>query len=111
MDPATWNSLTTAQQQAYLDGPALAPPSGVESNFRNPPNRNDLVLGVTITGTVLTTAVFILRIISRLGMSKHPRVEDGQYCFTAHIMSVADASYSGLALVAFVSYRPAAPGR
>ncbi|KAK8113615.1 hypothetical protein PG984_014141 [Apiospora sp. TS-2023a] len=70
MDPATWKSLSPAQQDAVLDGPALNPPTGVKSNFENP-----------LTGMawywVSLYFFFLLRIIARVCITKRPRVEDG----------------------------------
>ncbi|KAK7936175.1 hypothetical protein PG985_001670 [Apiospora marii] len=77
MDPAVWNTLSPAQQEAVLDGPALKPPAGTQANFADPPNRDDLVLGVTILCAVLATVFFLLRIMSRMCISIRPRLEDG----------------------------------
>ncbi|KAI1410921.1 hypothetical protein F5Y13DRAFT_191751 [Hypoxylon sp. FL1857] len=72
----TWNSLTPAEQEAYLDGPSIPPPTGVQPDFDNPPNRNGLVIGVTTTCLLLATTFFFIRVYSRIFIEKRARLPD-----------------------------------
>ncbi|RYO83188.1 hypothetical protein DL762_006233 [Monosporascus cannonballus] len=58
--------LPPAQQEAILNGPALAPPPGVMSNFDDPPNNNTLALVVI---SFLSVAFFgsIYHIVFQVG--------------------------------------------
>ncbi|KAH6645399.1 hypothetical protein BKA67DRAFT_111382 [Truncatella angustata] len=76
MDPDRWNSLTPAQQDAFLNGPALAPPAGVKSNFVDPPNHNATVIGVTTMCVALAAVMVLLRAYSKLCVSKKVNIED-----------------------------------
>jgi hypothetical protein len=78
MDPDRWLSLSDPQREAILDSPALEPPPGVESNFKNPSNRNDLVIGMTTFCVFLATTFVLIRAYSRLYVLKRIQVEDGK---------------------------------
>lgn len=56
--------------------PALQPPEGVVSNLVDPPNRNALVMTVTILCLVITTILVFIRAWSRLVVMKIVRIED-----------------------------------
>lgn len=77
MDPDTWNALTPAQQNAVLQGPALAPPTGVQSQFANPPNHNAMVIAVTSICLILATTFVLLRVYSKAFIDRRVNIEDG----------------------------------
>jgi hypothetical protein len=56
--------MDEATREAVLNMPAMEPPDGVEPNFSNPSNRNDLANGVAISCLVLTTLAFLVRAYS-----------------------------------------------
>ncbi|KAI0862763.1 hypothetical protein F4860DRAFT_110832 [Xylaria cubensis] len=70
------SSLPPAQQQAILNGPALAPPAGVVPNFDNPPNGNVLCLIIMTIFLVIATLVFALAVYAKLFYIKKLHVED-----------------------------------
>ncbi|GAW26174.1 hypothetical protein SAMD00023353_2300900 [Rosellinia necatrix] len=76
MDPDQWDSLTPEQQDAVLSGPALDPPPGVDPGRHSPPNHNALVLGVTTTLLVLTTACALVRTYSKLAIDRKVNLGD-----------------------------------
>ncbi|RWA04998.1 hypothetical protein EKO27_g10103 [Xylaria grammica] len=76
LDPDQWDSLSPEQRNAVLSQPALKPPDGVEPNFDNPPNRNGLVLSVTIVLVVLTTTFVLTRLYSKLIVARKIYIED-----------------------------------
>lgn len=78
MDPDTWNALTPAQQNAVLQGPALAPPTGVQSQFANPPNHNAMVIAVTSICLILATTFVLLRVYSKAFIDRRVNIEDGK---------------------------------
>ncbi|TGJ78862.1 hypothetical protein E0Z10_g9908 [Xylaria hypoxylon] len=53
-----------AERQAILAMPALDPPEGVEPNFANPSNLNELANGVAVAGLVITTITILIRLHS-----------------------------------------------
>ncbi|KAI0153040.1 hypothetical protein GGR57DRAFT_468670 [Xylariaceae sp. FL1272] len=71
-----FHSLPPEQQQALLNGPALAPPPGVTSNFENPPNKNTLCSVVITIGFVVTAILLLSRAYSRLFCIKKLYLED-----------------------------------
>ncbi|KAI2473712.1 hypothetical protein F4781DRAFT_438336 [Annulohypoxylon bovei var. microspora] len=77
MDSELWNSLTPEEREAYLDGPALEPPSGVQPNFINPPNHDGVMIGVVTMCLILATIVVFIRTYSKLFVEKKFRLEDG----------------------------------
>ncbi|KAI1749264.1 hypothetical protein F4782DRAFT_549843 [Xylaria castorea] len=58
--------MDDANRQAILANPALQPPDGVEPNFANPSNMNELANGVIIAGLVITFITIIIRLHSWL---------------------------------------------
>ncbi|KAI0411920.1 hypothetical protein F5X98DRAFT_32434 [Xylaria grammica] len=76
LGPDQWDSLSPEQRNAVLSQPALKPPDGVEPNFDNPPNRNGLVLSVTIVLVVLTTTFVLTRLYSKLIVARKIYIED-----------------------------------
>ncbi|KAI0390774.1 hypothetical protein F5Y17DRAFT_443241 [Xylariaceae sp. FL0594] len=77
MSLESFASLTPAQQEYILDGPALRPPPGVQPNFDHPPNMNHVIYPVIILGLVLSTIFMILRIYGRWYCMKSVKVQDG----------------------------------
>ncbi|KAJ2996995.1 hypothetical protein NUW58_g791 [Xylaria curta] len=59
--------LPPDQQDAIINGPALAPPrSDIVANFENPPNMNTLARAVTTITLVLVTIVAVLRAYAKI---------------------------------------------
>ncbi|KAH7304315.1 hypothetical protein B0I35DRAFT_516913 [Stachybotrys elegans] len=76
MDPAVWSSLSPAEQEAALNGPAAEPPLG-ESQLDYPPNETTMAIAVTVVCLVLATLSAIVRIYSKVFSTKQFRIEDG----------------------------------
>ncbi|RWA09087.1 hypothetical protein EKO27_g6021 [Xylaria grammica] len=70
------HSLPPAQQQAILNGPALAPPAGVVPNLDNPPNGNALCIGIIAFLLILATSAFTLAAYVKLFYVKKLYLED-----------------------------------
>ncbi|CAI7633259.1 unnamed protein product [Penicillium glandicola] len=60
-----------------LDGPALAPPAGVTSNFDNPPNNNPLSIGVLSACAAVSTICIFIRAYARVWLLKKVQIEEG----------------------------------
>ncbi|KAI0465690.1 hypothetical protein F4859DRAFT_527824 [Xylaria cf. heliscus] len=72
----SFSSLSTAQQQALLDGPALTAPPGVQSNFENPPNLNSVGYVVPSIALAVTTIFVFIRLYTRFCIIRRARLED-----------------------------------
>jgi hypothetical protein len=59
-----FSSLAPAEQQALLDGPALAPPPGVVPDFHSPPNKNEMAYVIYGVCFLLGSLVVALRTYS-----------------------------------------------
>ena len=59
-----------------LNGPALAPPPGMTSNFVNPPNLDHLTIGVFTLCMMLATLTVILRMWTKLFIIRQTALED-----------------------------------
>ncbi|RWA04501.1 hypothetical protein EKO27_g10599 [Xylaria grammica] len=68
--------MLALRQAIDLDGSLIPPPPGVESNFANPPNRNDLGKAVDLTSLVLATVFFILRVYTRFKLRSRINIVD-----------------------------------
>ncbi|GAW20912.1 hypothetical protein ANO14919_104250 [Xylariales sp. No.14919] len=69
--------LPPDQQNAILNGPALAPPrNDIVSNFQNPPNGNLLALVVTTIALVFVTTVVVLRAYAKIAITKRIQLQD-----------------------------------
>lgn len=68
--------LTPAQKQALLDGPALAPPTGVTPEFDNPPNMENLAWAVYITCFTIGSLFVFMRAYSTWASSKKLYISD-----------------------------------
>ena len=67
---------TPAELQKLLDGPALAPPLGVEPNFVDPPNLKTLGLVVIILCLILPTLAVWMRMYTKLRIIRQVVAED-----------------------------------
>lgn len=68
--------LTKEEQDAILDGPALAPPENVVANFENPGRNDGIAHFVFILCTILSTLVLMLRFYVQAVLARKLRVED-----------------------------------
>ncbi|KAI8964165.1 hypothetical protein F5Y11DRAFT_316800 [Daldinia sp. FL1419] len=73
---APFSSLTPAEQEALLDGPALAPPTGVRSNFTNPQNLNNGGFVMTSLFLTISTIFIFTRFYAKVFLMKRIRTED-----------------------------------
>ena len=60
------SSPTPEQLQALLNGPALAAPPGVISNFSDPPSSYDAAVAINIVFLVLSTLTLAMRIYTKV---------------------------------------------
>lgn len=74
-----FGALSPAEQQALLDGSALAPPDGVTPNFDNPPNKNTMVMAVYGTCLALGTTLVMARVYSVWCSSRKFYISDCEY--------------------------------
>ncbi|KAI0427501.1 hypothetical protein F5Y09DRAFT_316026 [Xylaria sp. FL1042] len=59
-----------------LNGPAASPPPGVTQNLDNPPNENDVVIGVTSLFLLLVGVFVLIHVYARVFFLKKVRFED-----------------------------------
>jgi hypothetical protein len=71
--------LPPAQQEAILNGPALAPPEGVVPVLDSPPNQNVLALVITTILLFLATSSVILAGYSKVFRVRRFYLEDCMY--------------------------------
>ncbi|KAI0868255.1 hypothetical protein GGS24DRAFT_506965 [Hypoxylon argillaceum] len=90
--------LPPAQQEAILNGPALAPPAGVVPNLDSPPNGNVACIVIVTFLLFLATSAFTLGIYIKLFHIKQLHLED-YLAFAGFALYVAQV-YCGLNLVA-----------
>ncbi|KAI0005770.1 hypothetical protein F4779DRAFT_597431 [Xylariaceae sp. FL0662B] len=70
-------SLSSEQQEAALDGPALQPPDkSIVPNFDNPDNDNGLGYAIVTLCLVLGTLAFLIRTYTRIFRLKKLEIED-----------------------------------
>jgi hypothetical protein len=74
--PSDLASLPAIWQKAILDGPALQPPPGVQPNFIDPENRNNLGYALIIMCAVVSTAMTGIRLYAKLTSLKRLGIED-----------------------------------
>ncbi|TGJ81387.1 hypothetical protein E0Z10_g7367 [Xylaria hypoxylon] len=86
--------LPKEQQEALLAGPALAPPDGIDANFDNPPNGNDIAHATFVICFVFATFSFFVRMYARLLGLRSVKVEDA-------LTFVAYATYVGYIYCAY----------
>lgn len=66
-------------QEQIFNGPALAPPEGTIPNLADPPNRNGMAIAIAVICLLLGTIVGILRVFSRLCVSRKLHLEDCEF--------------------------------
>lgn len=66
---------------AILDGPAMAPPPGVEANFENPENLSHPELAWL--QLIVATVVVVMRVYTKLGVVRKMLAEDCK-CYHNH---------------------------
>ncbi|TVY57792.1 hypothetical protein LSUE1_G008639 [Lachnellula suecica] len=69
-------SLSPAELQAYLNGPAYPLPPGVEPNFTNPHNFKSIVLTIGIIFLVFPTLAIFIRLYTKLWLIGRMHWED-----------------------------------
>ena len=69
-------SLTPAQLQALLDGPAGVPPPGVIPNFVDPPNYDTRAVTVMAIGSTVSMFVLLIRIYTKAFIIRSLVLED-----------------------------------
>lgn len=70
------STLSPAEQEKILSGPALPPPGNAESNFDNPPNRSIIPEAVIPICLILVISTLLLRAYSRFVVLKTVRLGD-----------------------------------
>ncbi|KAF2651292.1 hypothetical protein K491DRAFT_682314 [Lophiostoma macrostomum CBS 122681] len=73
---ASFATLTPAEQDAMLNGPALQPPPGVSPDFVNPPNQTTLAYGVLAVCASLATIVVAIRVYAKAFCNRKMHIED-----------------------------------
>lgn len=58
-------AMTLEQIQALLEGPAMAPPPGIESNFVNPPDLKNVDYTVMLIAIIFPTIATALRLYTK----------------------------------------------
>lgn len=71
-----FESLPVETQEEILNGPALEAPDGIRPNFDNHPNHNTLALTVIVINAVLVSVSGLLRLYSKLFITKNLFIED-----------------------------------
>ena len=71
-----FHRLPPDYQKIFLEGPALAPPNNVKSNFTNPANKNEIGWAITAAGLGLATASILLRLYVKIFCIKKFQLED-----------------------------------
>jgi hypothetical protein len=74
--------LPKEQQALLLAGPALAAPDGVDANFDNPPNRNDIAHATFAICLFFATFSFLVRMYARVAGLRSIKLEDGKQSIT-----------------------------
>ena len=82
---------TPTQIQALLNGPALAPPKGVEPNFENPSNLNTACYAILLSAIVATTTVLCLRLYTRVLIIRKVTLDDCAAMFPFMLKNSTDA--------------------
>jgi hypothetical protein len=79
-DPAiAFNALPPEQQQLLLNGPGLPPPTGIDSNFDNPPNQNAIAYASLIICIIACVVFICLAAYTKIIHMKRVRLEDGNH--------------------------------
>lgn len=77
------SSLPPEKQEAILNGPALKPPPGVESNFDDPQNQNVIPHAVIPICLLLATLAILLRTYTKFFLLRRINVDDGMITYQA----------------------------
>ncbi|KAI0439389.1 hypothetical protein F4803DRAFT_46883 [Xylaria telfairii] len=88
---ANFASLTPSQQEQLLNSPALQPPPGVQPNFYDPPNANNIVYPTIILALLLSFLSILLRIHGRWYCMKTVKIQDAMG-IVAFFLFVAELS-------------------
>lgn len=72
------SSLFARQEMPDLNGPALAPPDGIEPNLINPWNGNHIAVPVISICVVLTAILYLIRFYAKY-LGKKLNVADCEY--------------------------------
>lgn len=70
--------MSQSMIDAILDGPAMAPPPGVKSNFENPDNLSHPELAWL--QLIIATVVVLMRVYTKLGVVRKMLAEDCECC-------------------------------
>ncbi|KAI1464126.1 uncharacterized protein F4812DRAFT_443469 [Daldinia caldariorum] len=76
MSAEQFSTLSPADQEAILNGPALTPPPGVFPNFVDPPNKTAMAFAAVTICLVVSTLAVIIRLYSRFICTRTPKFED-----------------------------------
>ena len=103
---ATSRMATPQQIQALLDGPAMAPPSGIEPDFVNPENLTRYFVLTVVLTVMVSTLAFLMRVYTKTCLIRKVGWEDCMLYFItkilAEILTAADTLILGYFL--FVGY-------
>ncbi|KAI1384281.1 uncharacterized protein F4822DRAFT_434219 [Hypoxylon trugodes] len=87
------STISLAQDEITLDGPAGPPPEGVIPNFVNPPNKTDLSYAITTICLAITTFLVVTRLYAKTYCTKDVHIPDflsfiafGIYCGYAYAL-------------------------
>ncbi|KAF7534075.1 hypothetical protein G7054_g6538 [Neopestalotiopsis clavispora] len=69
-------ALNASQREDYLNGPALSPPPGLESNLNDPANQNAMIRGVFAFYLLITTLVVASRMYCKLLIVREVQLQD-----------------------------------
>ena len=72
----SWASLTPAQLNDLLDGPAGKPPAGVDSNTQNPENLESVIITVLVVTMSITVLAVTTRLYSKIRVMHSFGLED-----------------------------------
>lgn len=62
--------------EARLNGPAMAPPAGLYSNFKDPSNMNDYIIMTLVFCMTFSTVSVLVRMYTKLFLIRKVLLED-----------------------------------
>lgn len=71
------------------NGPALKPPPGSIPNLDNPPNRNDIAIGVITACACVATLCLFLRAYARMWLLRKVQIEGSMFYHSQFEISLA----------------------
>lgn len=74
-----YSALTPQEIEALMDGPGMVPPAGVIPDFELGTKRNDRILALYVVCLMLVGIIGLLRVYSRIIVSKKIQLEDCKY--------------------------------